>query len=226
MSQGKGCFITFEGGEGAGKSTQINRLADLLRRRGHDVLVTREPGGSQGAEAVRHILLSGQAEEFGVRMEAMLFAAARSDHVQQVIRPALAEGIIVLCDRYVDSTRVYQGVTGNLEPGFVRNLERVVVDGVMPDITLILDVPAESGLARARKRGSSDSTGPDRFEKEEIATHEMRRQAFRDLAQSEPKRCKLIDGTGSPDAVALAVLDAVDAVLPEPVVPEKSVKGR
>ncbi len=226
MSQSKGCFITFEGGEGAGKSTQINRLAELLRKRGHDVLVTREPGGSQGAEAVRHVLLSGQAEEFGVRMEAILFAAARSDHVEQVIRPALADGMIVLCDRFVDSTRVYQGVTGNLEPAFVSNMERIVVNGVMPDITLIIDVPAETGLARARKRGSGEGTAPDRFEKEEIATHEMRRQAFRDLAQSEPKRCKLIDGTASLDAVALAVLDAVDPVLPERDQGNKSAKGR
>ncbi|TDH36286.1 dTMP kinase [Pseudohoeflea suaedae] len=226
MSQSKGRFITFEGGEGAGKSTQISRLADLLRRRGHDVLVTREPGGSQGAEAVRHVLLSGQAEEFGVRMEAVLFAAARSDHVEQVIRPALAEGTIVLCDRFIDSSRVYQGVTGNLEPALMRNLERVAVNGVMPDLTIILDVPAESGLARARKRGSSDSAGPDRFEKEEISTHEMRRQAFRDLAQSEPKRCKLIDGTLSQDAVALSVLEHVDPILPALPVREKSAKGR
>lgn len=226
MSQSKGCFITFEGGEGAGKSTQINRLADLLRRRGHDVLVTREPGGSQGAEAVRHVLLSGQAEEFGVRMEAILFAAARSDHVEQVIRPALAEGTVVLCDRFVDSTRVYQGVTGNLEPSFVANMERVAVNGVMPDVTVILDVPAEAGLARARKRGSKDSSGPDRFEKEEIATHEMRRQAFRDLAQSEPKRCKIVDGMQTPDAVALSILDIVDPVLPEISFPGKSAKGR
>tara|TARA_R100001129_G_scaffold142595_4_gene103747 strand:+ start:120 stop:803 length:684 start_codon:yes stop_codon:yes gene_type:complete len=227
VSQAKGRFITFEGGEGAGKSTQISRLADLLRRRGHDVLVTREPGGSQGAEAVRHVLLSGQAEEFGVRMEAVLFAAARSDHVEQVIRPALAEGTIVLCDRYIDSTRVYQGVTGNLEPALMRNLERVAVNGVMPDLTLILDVPAEAGLARARERGSSDSAeGPDRFEKEEISTHEMRRQAFRDLAQSEPGRCKLIDGTLAQDAVALSVLEHVDPILPELPVREKSAKGR
>jgi dTMP kinase len=116
VTNSTGRFITFEGGEGVGKSTQIHRLANVLRRRGHDVLVTREPGGSLGAEAVRHVLLSGAAEEFGVRMEAMLFAAARSDHIEEVIRPAVAEGTIVLCDRFMDSSRVYQGVTGNLEP--------------------------------------------------------------------------------------------------------------
>lgn len=216
MSQARGCFITFEGGEGAGKSTQINRLASLLRRRGHDVLVTREPGGSEGAEAVRHVLLDGQAEEFGVRMEAILFAAARNDHVEQIIRPALEEGTIVLCDRYMDSTRVYQGVTGNLEPAFTENLERIAIHGVIPDLTIIIDIPAVVGMKRASKRGSLDSAGPDRFEKEEIATHEKRREAFRDLSINEPDRCKLIDGTAKEDAVALSILEKVDAILPEP----------
>ncbi|MBW3098368.1 dTMP kinase [Pseudohoeflea coraliihabitans] len=211
MSQDRGCFITFEGGEGAGKSTQIDRLASVLRRRGHDVLVTREPGGSPGAEAVRHVLLSSQAEEFGVRMEAMLFAAARSDHVEEVIRPALEEGTVVLCDRFLDSTRVYQGVASNLEPQFLANLERIAVNGVTPDLTLILDVPTEIGLARARKRGGA--AHPDRFEKEEASMHQKRREAFRELAQKEPQRCKLIDGTLGEDAVALAILEEVDRVL-------------
>lgn len=211
----KGSFITFEGGEGAGKSTQIRRLADVLRRRGHDVLVTREPGGSPGAEAVRHVLLSGYAEEFGVRMEAVLFAAARSDHVEQVIRPALTEGSVVLCDRFMDSSRVYQGVTGNLEPDFMRNLERIAVNGLAPDLTLILDVPAEAGLKRARKREAARSQAPDRFEKEELFTHEKRREAFRDLARNEPDRCRLIDGTMSEEGVALAILKQVESVLSE-----------
>ena len=212
MSQG--CFITFEGGEGAGKSTQIRRLADVLRRRGHDVLVTREPGGSAGAEAVRHVLLSGHAEQFGVRMEAILFAAARSDHVEQVIRPALQDGSVVLCDRFMDSSRVYQGVTGNLEPGFMQNLERIAINGLVPDLTLILDVPAEAGLKRARSREAARAGVPDRFEKEELATHEKRREAFRDLAQDEPGRCRLIDGTRSEEGVALAILTEVEKVLP------------
>jgi thymidylate kinase len=215
VSETRGRFITFEGGEGAGKSTQIRRLADVLRRRGHDVLVTREPGGSAGAEAVRHVLLSGQAEEFGVRMEAVLFAAARSDHVEQVIRPAVEDGSIVLCDRFMDSSRVYQGVTGNLEPEFMRNLERVAINGMVPDLTLIIDVPAETGLKRANKRGAAQKAGPDRFEKEELATHEKRREAFKDLAFDEPARCRLIDGTASQDAVSLAILAEVEVVLPD-----------
>ncbi len=215
MRDGKGRFITFEGGEGVGKSTQIRRLADVLRRRGLDVLTTREPGGSPGAEAVRHVLLSGAAEEFGVRMEAVLFAAARSDHVEQVIRPALSEGTIVLCDRFMDSSRIYQGVTGNLEQDFIRNLERVAINGVIPDLTLIIDVAAEVGLARAQARGGSAKIAPDRFEKEELATHQKRREGFRDLAQREPDRCLLIDGSGSEDDVARAILSAVDDALPQ-----------
>lgn len=212
MTNTTGRFITFEGGEGVGKSTQIHRLANVLRRRGHDVLVTREPGGSLGAEAVRHVLLSGAAEEFGVRMEAILFAAARSDHVEEVIRPAVLEGTIVLCDRFMDSSRVYQGITGNLEPAFIRNLERLAVNGMTPDMTLILDLPAEIGLTRAKAREGKNAA-PDRFEKEEVATHEKRREAFRDLARSEPGRCVLIDAKQSEDAVALAVLAAVDRLL-------------
>ncbi|PHR24828.1 MAG: dTMP kinase [Hoeflea sp.] len=214
MTQSTGLFITFEGGEGVGKSTQIHRLADVLRRRGHDVLVTREPGGSLGAEAVRHVLLSGAAEEFGVRMEAMLFAAARSDHIEQVIRPAVAEGTIVLCDRFMDSSRVYQGITGNLEPQFIQNLERIAVNGMIPDLTLVLDLPASVGLGRAKAREGKDAA-PDRFEKEEVSTHEKRREAFLDLTRTEPERCKLIDATQAEDLVALAILAEVDSLLHE-----------
>ncbi len=166
-----GLFVTFEGGEGAGKSTQIRRLADRLRRAGHDVLLTREPGGSPGAEAVRHVLLSGAAEAYGTRMEAILFAAARNDHVEEVIRPALKTGAIVLCDRFIDSSRVYQGATGNLDPDLIEALQRIAIDGVLPDCTIILDLPAEKGLERARRRGGD--AAPDRFEREEVETHEM-----------------------------------------------------
>lgn len=212
MTNRTGRFITFEGGEGVGKSTQIHRLANVLRRRGHDVLVTREPGGSLGAEAVRHVLLSGAAEEFGIRMEAMLFAAARSDHIEEVIRPAVAEGTIILCDRFMDSSRVYQGITGNLEPQFMRNLERIAVNGMVPDLTLVLDLPAAIGLWRAKAREGTNAA-PDRFEKEEVSTHEKRREAFLDLTRDEPDRCKLIDANQSEDAVALAIFAAVEPVL-------------
>lgn len=209
MADANGLFVSFEGGEGAGKSTQIRRLAERLRARGHDVLVTREPGGSPGAEAVRHVLLSGAAEVFGTRMEAILFAAARNDHVEEVIRPALARGTIVLCDRFMDSSRVYQGVTGNLEPDYIEALQKVAVNGVIPDCTLILDIPAEVGLERARKRASAVAV-PDRFEKEEMQTHEKRREAFLDIAAREPERCHVIDAQRSEDQIAGEIAGIVD----------------
>jgi dTMP kinase len=207
-----GRFITFEGGEGAGKSTQIRLLAEALRNDGYDVLETREPGGSCGAEAVRHVLLSGAAEEFGTRMEAILFAAARNDHIEQTIRPAVEAGRIVLCDRYMDSSRVYQGVTGNLEPDFVHTLERVAIDGMVPDLTILLDLPAELGLERARIRGGST---PDRYEKEDLKTHESRRAAFLDLAEKEQGRFSGIDGDRSEEAVAKDIRIAAQTVLPD-----------
>jgi dTMP kinase len=212
----QGLFVTFEGGEGTGKSTQIRLLADRLRRRGVDVLVTREPGGSPGAEAVRHVILSGAAEEYGTRMEAVLFAAARNDHVEEVVRPALASGAVVLCDRFMDSSRVYQGITGNLEPAFVQNLERVAVNGVIPDCTIILDVPAAEGMRRARLRsGEAATTGePDRFEKEELGTHEKRREAFLDIAEADPLRCRVVDASGTPEEIADKVFAIVDPLLP------------
>ncbi|MBB3453203.1 dTMP kinase [Rhizobium sp. BK313] len=209
MADATGLFVSFEGGEGAGKSTQIRRLAERLRGLGHDVLTTREPGGSPGAEAVRHVLLSGAAEMFGTRMEAILFAAARNDHVEEVIRPALARGTIVLCDRFMDSSRVYQGVTGNLEPDFIEALQRVAVNGVVPDCTLILDIPAEIGLERARKRASA-TAAPDRFEKEEMQTHEKRREAFLDIAARDPGRCHVIDAQRPEEAIADEIAGIVE----------------
>jgi dTMP kinase len=208
--------VTFEGGEGTGKSTQIRLLADRLRRMGVDLLVTREPGGSPGAEAVRHVLLSGAAEQFGTRMEALLFAAARNDHVEEVIRPALKSGAVVLCDRFLDSSRVYQGITGNLEPAFIQNLERVAINGVMPDCTIILDLPAAEGLKRARARAeaASQAAEPDRFEKEELDTHEKRREAFLDIADQEPLRCRVIDASAAPEAIAEKIFSIIEPLLP------------
>jgi dTMP kinase len=203
-------FVTFEGGEGAGKSTQIRRLAEALKLRGHDVLVTREPGGSRGAEAVRYVLLSGAAEAFGTRMEAILFAAARNDHVEEVIRPALLQGKIVLCDRFMDSSRVYQGVTGNLEPDFIETLQRIAVNGVVPDCTLILDIPATTGLARVQKRNSD---GPDRFEREELETHEKRREAYLDIAAREPERCHVVNAMQDETAIAAEIFVIVTRLM-------------
>lgn len=178
------------------------------------VLMTREPGGSKGAEAVRHVLLSGAAEAYGIRMEAILFAAARSDHVEQVIRPALSAGTVVLCDRFMDSSRVYQGITGNLEQPFIEALERVAINGVVPDCTIIFDLPAAIGLERARRRSTGPDEQPDRFEKEELETHEKRREAFLDIAEREPLRCRVVDATKALEAIAAEVLAIVEPLLP------------
>ncbi len=207
----RGVFITFEGGEGAGKSTQIHRLADRLAAQGRSTLVTREPGGSPGAEAIRHVLLSGAAEPFGPELEAMLFAAARSDHVEQVIRPAIEAGKIVLCDRFMDSSRVYQGVTGGLDPAFMRTLERLTVNGMIPDLTIILDIDPEEGMRRALARRGEQTA--DRFEKETLAVHRRRRDAFLEIAHREPGRCVVVDAARDEEAVAADVGAAAERVI-------------
>jgi dTMP kinase len=202
----RGLFITFEGGEGAGKSTQIKRLAETLRKRGLASLITREPGGSAGAEAVRHVLLSGAAEPLGHAMEALLFAAARSDHVEQVIKPAVEAGTIVLCDRFMDSSRVYQGEDTALPAGFLENLEAVTVNGMVPDLTLILDLDPKEGLRRAAARRQGPA---DRFEKETLDLHQRRRAAFLEIARREPQRCKVVNAALHPDSVANEIMSAV-----------------
>ena len=204
-----GYFISFEGGDGVGKSTQIRLLADRLRELGRAVVVSREPGGTPGAEAVRHVVLdTGAAEPFGPYLEAILFAAARNDHVEQVIRPALDAGKMVLVDRFMDSTRVYQGATENLGDAFVTALERVAIAGVVPDLTIILDIDVDEGLRRAHAR-RDDAVPVDRFEKEEVSAHELRRNAFLEIARNEPERCRVVDASGNPDDVAARVWDQV-----------------
>lgn len=190
----RGRFITFEGGEGSGKSTQAAMLAERLKSFGLGVVVTREPGGSPGAEAIRHVVLSGAAQPLGADVEAILFAAARDDHVRQLIRPALDSGRWVICDRFADSTRVYQGVLGNVDPRLIRGLERVAVGDTRPDVTCILDVPPELGLKRAARRRGGDAA--DRFEAETVEFHARLRDAYRELAAREPERCILIDASG------------------------------
>jgi dTMP kinase len=196
----RGHFITFEGGEGSGKSTHAKTLAQRLKSSGIEVVLTREPGGSAGAEIIRHILLSGIAKPLGAETEAILFAAARDDHVRTTILPALDAGQWVICDRFIDSTRVYQGILGNVDQRLIRSLERVTVGSAYPELTFIMDVPAEVGLSRAKRRRGQDAA--DRFEAESTEFHEKLRQAYRDLAAQEPERCVLIDGRASRDVVA------------------------
>ena len=207
----RGRFISFEGGEGTGKSTQAAMLADILKPFGIEVVLTREPGGSPGAEVMRHVLLSGAAKPFGVHAEAILFAAARDDHVRQTIRPALERHQWVISDRFSDSTRIYQGALSNVDPRVIKRLEQLTVGSTVPDLTIILDVPAEMGLTRAAKRRGSAS--PDRFETETIDFHRKLRDAYRDLAEREPGRCALIDATADATSVCEAVWAVVDARL-------------
>jgi dTMP kinase len=204
----RGRFITFEGGEGTGKSTQASLLAERLRGYGLGVVVTREPGGSPGAEAIRHVVLSGAAQPLGSHAEAILFAAARDDHVRQLIRPALEAGRWVICDRFADSTRIYQGVLGNVDPRVIRSLERITVGDTKPDVTVILDVPTELGLERASSRRGRGRT--DRFEAETLEFHNKLREAYRELAEREPERCVLIDASGETSTVADAVWAVVN----------------
>ena len=204
----RGRFITFEGGEGAGKSTQ----ASLLARRLQDTLAvtvvsTREPGGSAGAEVIRYILLSGAAKPLGAETETLLFAAAREDHVSSTIRPALERGDWVVCDRFIDSTRVYQGALGHVDPRIIRGLERVTIADARPDLTFILDLPAEVGLERAAARRGQQ--GADRFEGEAVAFHTALREAYREIAAAEPDRCALIDAQRPQSAVAEEIWSVV-----------------
>ena len=204
----RGAFITIEGGEGGGKSTQVRALVARLARAGVAAIATREPGGSPVAEALREKLLAGDFETLGVRSEALLFAAARIDHLDTRIAPALAEGQWVVSDRFHDSTRAYQGALGGLEPAFLDGLERVTLAGLAPDLTLILDLPAEVGLARADARRGGSGTA-DRFEKQSLDFHEALRRAFLAIAAAQPERCVIVDAAQAQGDVEQAIWDAV-----------------
>ncbi len=207
----RGRFITLEGGEGVGKSVQAKRLEDHLAALGIAVVRTREPGGSPGAEALREAILNGFASDFNAAGQALLFSAARVDHLDKTILPALASGAWVVSDRFADSTRAYQGAAGNLPPEFMTSLESLTVGANKPDLTLILDLDPEIGLKRAAARRE---TGPaDRFESEGLPFHETLRRAFLDIAATEPSRCAIIAADRSEDEVAAAIWSAVESRL-------------
>lgn len=197
----RGRFITLEGGEGAGKSTQIALLKDALQGRGIAVLTTREPGGSKGGEEIRNLLVNGATHRWEPLSEALLNYAARHEHLQKVILPALEAGTWVLCDRFADSTMAYQGYGHGMDREVIRRLHRLVVDDVSPDLTLIFDMPVEQGLERAGLRGE----GEDRYERMGRDFHERLREGFLDIARKDPGRCVVIDATGDVGAVAMAV---------------------
>lgn len=207
MTGPAGKFIAFEGGEGAGKSTQARLLAEALRARGHEVVVTREPGGTPGAEAIRRLLLDTAGDGFLPRAEALLFAAARSDHVERLIRPALAAGQWVLCDRYLDSSRAYQGGGGGLADAELRDLHRLGSLGLLPDLTVLIEVsPGEA----ARRVAHRDGDEADRIGGRPAEYHARVAAAFRRFAEAEPGRFAVIDGNGEREVTQAAILAAVD----------------
>ncbi|MEZ2406369.1 dTMP kinase [Bosea sp. OAE752] len=208
-----GHFITLEGGEGAGKSTLARTLAQRLRDGGASVVTTREPGGSPKAEAIREAILAGRIKQYGAFAEALMFSAARIDHIDRLIRPALAQGNWVICDRFIDSTRVYQGVLGDIDASLLGELEQVTIDGLMPELTLILDLDPEIGLARAAKRRSPGES-VDRFEGEALAFHRKLRGAYLDIARREPQRCVVIDAALPAEELADAAWNALRDRLP------------
>ena len=200
-----GRFISLEGGDGSGKSTQIAHLVKALKKRGIEALATREPGGSKGAEEIRKLVLTGEPGRWDVMTETLLMFAARSDNVAKAIKPALAAGRWVICDRFTDSTYAYQGAGGGLARETIRRMETLVLHDFRPDLTLILDLPVETGIARTQGRAGDET----RFEKFDLAFHERMREAFLGIAKRDPMRVEVIDAAQDQDAVADAIWNVV-----------------
>ncbi|HVI98614.1 MAG TPA: dTMP kinase [Sphingomonas sp.] len=207
----RGRFISLEGGEGAGKSTQARRLAVALEARGLHTLVTREPGGSEGAEAIRGLLMQGEVNRWSPHTEALLFAAARADHVEKTINPALGAGIWVIADRFIDSSRAYQGTAGGIDDAAIMALHGFGSRGLMPDRTFVLELTPAEGAARATGR---DGAAADRFAAREAGFHDAVAAAFRGFAQNEADRVRMIDASGDPEAVTGALLAGLADLLP------------
>jgi dTMP kinase len=205
-----GRFITLEGGEGVGKSTQLKRLAEALRARGLEVVETREPGGSPGAEAIRRLLLEGEGDRWTAEAEALLFAAARADHVARTIRPALERGAWVLCDRFLDSSIAYQGAAGGMGTDAIRALHQVGSKGFLPDRTLLLELPSERAAERLSVR---DADGSDRIGGRGGGFHARVAQGFAALAEEEPQRYRRIDASGTPEEVTARLVAALEDLL-------------
>ena len=203
MARGK--FITFEGGDGSGKSTHIARLAKRLEEKEIPVVTTREPGGSLGAEQIRGLLVTGQLARWDGMTEALLFFAARRNHVETLIKPELEKGAWVLCDRFADSTRVYQGIGQDVGEGAIDRLYKLSLGDFGPDLTIVLDVPVDVGLSRSGQRLEEDGSDEDRFERMGKSFHEKLRQGFLKIARDNPDRCRVVDATAAEDEVAKAV---------------------
>lgn len=205
----RGLFITFEGTDGAGKTTQIQRLSADLRQAGHDICLTREPGGTPISEQIRDMLLNPDHSEMAATTELLLYAASRAQHVSEVIKPALEAGKIVISSRFADAMVVYQGYGRGLDLERINRLNRIATEGVTPDVTFVLDLPVEIGLQRVQKRRG----GLDRLEREKIEFHQRLRDGYRVLAQQEPQRLKIIDARATPDQVYTQIQEAVQPLL-------------
>lgn len=205
-----GRFITLEGGEGVGKSTQLKALAEAIATRGHEVVITREPGGSEGAEAIRTLLMQGGEEKWSARAEALLFGAGRADHVEKLIRPALKRGDWVLCDRFIDSSRAYQGGAGGLSDNDVMTLHQISSEGLLPDRTLVLTLPDSEAARRATAR---DGANVDRFGAKNAAYHQRVVQSFERFAKADPARFRLIDAGGIASDVTTRLIIAIEDLL-------------
>lgn len=209
----RGRFIAFEGGEGAGKSTQVRAVVARLRDRGLEVVQTREPGGSPGAEILRNLLVTGEAGRWSPLSELLMMYAARSDHLEKVIRPALERGAWVVCDRFADSSRAYQGAGGGVAPAFIEAVDEAVVADTQPDLVIVMDMPVEAGLRRAAARGDTEN----RFESKGAAFHERLRQGFLNRAAAVPERYRVVDADRAIDAIAADIWAALEAAFPEAV---------
>ncbi len=211
LSEHRGRFIAFEGGEGAGKSTQVKGLVAHLRACGLEVVQTREPGGSPGAEALRDLLVRGDAARWSPISETLMMYAARADHLEKIIRPALDRGAWVVCDRFADSSRAYQGAGGGVAPAFIEQIDAVVVGDTQPDLVLVMDMPVEAGLKRAHSRGDSEN----RFESKGLAFHERLRQGFLNRAAKVPDRYRVIDADQTIEALRTEIWTLVSAQFPD-----------
>lgn len=212
---GQGLFLTLEGGDGAGKTTLIQGLSRHLAGQGHQITVTREPGGTEGAEAVRHLLLTGSGDRWEAMAEVLLLYAARLDHVRRVIVPALGAGHVVICDRFADSTLAYQGYGHGLALDRIRQIHDLTLGGFGPDCTLVLDLDPTTGLARTAGRSGQEH----RFERLDVSFHARLRQGFLEIAAGAPQRCTILDASQPAEAVLRAALAALDSRLPRPPTP-------
>ncbi|GHF28098.1 thymidylate kinase [Kordiimonas sediminis] len=213
MTGTRGKFITFEGGEGSGKSTQIKTLSLFLKGRGIDHIITREPGGSDGAEELRTLMLTGDTDRWTAMSEALMVTAGRVDHVEKLIKPALEQGQWVISDRFYDSTKVYQGVAGGLGLENMVNLQKLALGDFTPDLTLILDIDVQKGLARAIQREGANNGNEDRFERKGLKYHQALREAYKAIAMSESDRCKLVDASGTIDQIADAIQQVIEPLI-------------